>query len=143
MTELMELERRIRALEDIEAIKNLKAKYWRAIDTKQWDELAETLADGVVADLGVIKPADKSAYVQFMKDTVDRGSIVGIHQGHNPEIEITSDMTAKGTWELYNHLVDLETNKPLIFTALYHDEYAKEDGQWKIKVTKVTPIFMT
>ena len=143
MADLAELEKRIRVLEDIEAIKQLKAKYWHCIDMKQWEELAETLSEEVDADLGVFKPPDKQSYVQFMKNTVDRSSIAGIHQGHNPEIEITSDTTARGKWELYNYLVDSAANKTLTFAAFYEDEYLKEEGQWKIKVTKVTPIFMT
>lgn len=32
-----ELEARIQALEDLEAIKRLKYKYLRCLDTKQWD----------------------------------------------------------------------------------------------------------
>jgi len=41
MPDLDDLTRRIQHLEDIEAIKQLKYRYWRHLDLKQWDELAE------------------------------------------------------------------------------------------------------
>ena len=41
---MSDLERRIRALEDVEAIKRLKYRYWRHLDLKQWDELAACFA---------------------------------------------------------------------------------------------------
>src|SRR5262249_7061665 len=40
MDRTSELERRIQALEDVEAIKQLKHRYWRCLDLKLWDELA-------------------------------------------------------------------------------------------------------
>ena len=39
-----ELQKRIRILEDIEAIRNLKARYCRCNDKKQWDGLADCFA---------------------------------------------------------------------------------------------------
>ena len=140
MADSTSLEERIRVLEETEAIKKLKAKYWRAIDTKQWDEIAETLSDDVDADLGLMKPADKQSYVEFVRDTV--GDRYCIHQGHNPEIEIIGETTAQGKWELYNELIEPETKKKLVFTAFYHDEYEKEGGEWRIKKTKVLPLYM-
>ena len=45
MTELRDLEARIRALEDIEAIKRLKHKYFRCIDKGLWDEIGNCFAE--------------------------------------------------------------------------------------------------
>ena len=44
MERTSELERRIQALEDVEAIKRLKHRYWRCLDLKLWDELAGCFA---------------------------------------------------------------------------------------------------
>ena len=35
---------------DIEAIKALKARYFRAMDTKQWEELASCFSEDLVAN---------------------------------------------------------------------------------------------
>ena len=45
MADLAELEARIRLQEDMEHIRMLKAKYWRCLDRKLWDELTEVFAE--------------------------------------------------------------------------------------------------
>ena len=52
MAESTDLEARIRVLEDIEAIKKLKSKYFRCIDKKLWDELGECFSESAVLDFG-------------------------------------------------------------------------------------------
>ena len=37
---------------DIEAIKQVKYRYLRALDTKHWDDFADTLAEDIKADYG-------------------------------------------------------------------------------------------
>ena len=37
---------------DIEEIERLKYRYLRALDTKHWDEFADTLTEDVVGDYG-------------------------------------------------------------------------------------------
>lgn len=39
-------------LADIEAIKQVKYRYLRALDTKHWDDFADTLAEDIKADYG-------------------------------------------------------------------------------------------
>ena len=46
MSEPTDLDRRLRRLEDLEAIKQLKYRYWRHLDLKEWDELADALRAG-------------------------------------------------------------------------------------------------
>jgi hypothetical protein len=45
MSEGRALEARIRVLEDIEAIKQLKAKYFRCLDNKHWDDLSDCFTE--------------------------------------------------------------------------------------------------
>ena len=52
MTDKKDLESRLAALEDIEAIKKLKARYLRCVDNRLWDEMNECFAEDVVADYG-------------------------------------------------------------------------------------------
>jgi hypothetical protein len=53
MAEPAEMEKRIRVLEEIEAIKKLKAKYFRCVDKKLWDEMEELWVEDAVADYGM------------------------------------------------------------------------------------------
>lgn len=142
MTELGDLEARIKVLEDLEAIKRLKYKYFRCIDKGLWDEIGDCFAENGVADYGpdwVIQ--GRAAIVQFFKENIGPGYSMCVHQGHNPEIDITGDTTATGLWELDNFMVAAETNMGIWIAAFYEDEYAKEKGKWTIKRTKVIFIF--
>ncbi|MBW2144544.1 MAG: nuclear transport factor 2 family protein, partial [Deltaproteobacteria bacterium] len=57
------------------------------------------------------------------------------HHAHHPEIDITGDTTAKGIWYLQDIVIDLDSNTTLRGAGIYHDEYEKVDGEWKIKLT--------
>lgn len=83
-------------MDDIEAIKRLKARYFRTMDTKDWAGMRAVFADDAVVDTsssggGVVEGAD--AFMAFLSETL-RG-VVTVHHGHMPEIELTSDTTAK------------------------------------------------
>ncbi len=97
MNTISDLERKIQVLEDIEAIKKLKAKYWNSVDTKQWDNLADCYTEDVVFDsphLGRMEGRD--FIVKVLKRAMK--NVKTAHQGHNPEIEIIDNVTAKGRW---------------------------------------------
>jgi len=140
MAELTDLETRIRVLEDIEAIKKLKAKYFRCLDKKLWNEIEDCFVEDAAADYGPdIKLQGRKAIINFLKNTLGQGSFISAHQGHNPEIEITSDTTARGIWVLNDHLI-IKTIATLNGWGYYDDEYVKENGEWKKKSTKITRI---
>ena len=141
MTDLSELEKRIRVIEDIEAIKKLKAKYFRCVDKKLWEEMETVLTEDAVADygMGIELLQGRKAIMEFLKKNLDRDSMISVHQGHNPEIEITSDTTARGVWVLNDRLI-IQTIATLNGWRYYEDEYVKLNGEWKKKSTKITNI---
>ena len=63
---------------------------------------------------------------------------MSIHHGHAPEIEITSDTTAKGRWQLYDCICNIPAKTAFMGWGYYEDEYVKEQGKWKIKITKIS-----
>jgi bile-acid 7alpha-dehydratase len=141
MADLSELEKRIRVMEDIEAIKNLKAKYFRCVDKKLWEEMETVLTEDAVADygMGIELLHGRKAIIEFLKKNLGRDSMISVHQGHNPEIEITSDTTARGIWVLNDRLI-IQTIATLNGWRYYEDEYVKVNGEWKKKSTKITNI---
>lgn len=141
MANLAELEARIRVLEDIEAVKKLRAKYWRCLDKKLWSELKEVFAEDAIADGpygGPFKGSEE--IVEFIRRNLGSDSVTSAHGGHNPEIEITSDMTAKAVWALQDY-VSFGPNREFIGYGYYEDEYVRERGRWKIGYTRLSRIF--
>lgn len=137
MTPTVDIEARLRRLEDIEAIKQLKARYWRCVDRKLWDELAEVFAEDAVADYGPKrKLAGRPAIVGFLKSSLGADTVITNHIGQRPEIEITGEATARGTWWLSDYIVMQPSIRRRGY-AYYEDEYVKRDGQWRKSRTRL------
>jgi len=142
MAGLVELEARMKRIEDIEAIKRLKYKYFRCLDSKLWDELAECFTEDATTSYssGKYSFQGKDAIMQFLRKGLGP-TMISMHHGHHPEIEITSDTTAKGVWALQDYVIVTQANISLRGAAFYHDEYVKVNGEWKIKHTGYERIF--
>ncbi len=129
-------------MDDIEAIKQLKARYFRTMDTKDWDGMRRVFTDDVVMDTSeaggeVQRGADD--FVAFLRETL--GDVITVHQGHMPEIELTSDSTATGVWAL-NDILIWPTGMRLDGYGHYHETYEKTVDGWKIASSKLTRLHM-
>lgn len=134
MCDTEELEERIQILEDIEAIKKLKGKYIRCVDRKLWTELETCFVENAEAHYGEnLDFQGRKAILDFLKGTIGQDAFLSSHECHLPEIEITSDATAKATWKLHDYLI-IQPNSTMTGWAYYDEEYAKVDGEWKIRV---------
>lgn len=126
------------ALSEIEAIKQLKARYCRYLDTKDWTAWRGVFADDFLSDTSeaggkTIEGADE--FVAYVRRIL--GSQPTVHQVHAPEIELMSPTTARGVWAL-NDVVRLKPGLNLNGYGHYHEAYEKIDGQWHIKSSKLT-----
>jgi hypothetical protein len=131
-----------RTLLEIEAIKQLKARYCRLLDTKDWQGWRAVFADDFRSDTSsaggtVIVGADE--FVAFVRKNLENQPTV--HQVHAPEIELTSETTARGVWAL-NDVVRLAPALNLDGYGHYHETYEKTDGQWRIKTSTLTRLRM-
>lgn len=125
-------------MDDIEAIRQLKARYFRTMDTKDWVAMRQVFTDDLVADTSaaggnVVAGADD--FIAFLKETLN--GAVTVHQGHMPEIDVTSPATATGIWAL-NDLVIWPNGTRLVGYGHYHETYEKVGGEWRIKALKLT-----
>lgn len=125
-------------MEDIEAIKRLKARYFRTLDTKDWDGFRQVFTDDVVIDTTgsggeLITGAD--AFLAYL-DTALAGTTT-VHQGHMPEIDLTSATTATGIWSLHD-IVIWTSGMRLDGFGHYHETYVKGDDGWRIASSKLT-----
>ena len=128
-------------MDDVEAIKQLKARYFRTMDTKDWDAMREVFATDVVVDVsgegaGVFEGVDN--FLAMLIPTLT--DVVTVHHGHMPEITLTSETTAAGIWAMEDHLWWPEGSalSTLHGYGHYHETYERIDGDWRIKTTRLT-----
>jgi uncharacterized protein (TIGR02246 family) len=125
-------------IDDFEQIRQLKARYFRTMDTKDWAGMRQVFADNVEMDTtsaggGFITGADE--FMAFLEESI--GDAITVHQGHMPEIEVTSDTTATGIWAL-NDIVIWPNGMRLDGYGHYHETYVKQDGEWRIASSRLT-----
>ncbi len=124
-------------LEAIELIKQLKARYFRFLDTCDLAGLKTVFTDDAEAYFkGGHYEFTLNGWVeleQFYKDSFTPTKF-GMHTGHHPEITVEGD-TATGIWYLQDIFINLEENITISGSALYNDNYVKVDGDWKIAYT--------
>jgi hypothetical protein len=130
------------AVDDIEAIKQLKARYFRTMDTKDWDGMRDVFAGDVVIDVtgsggAVVSGADE--FMEFLRPVLD--DVVTVHHGHMPEIELTSPTTERGIWAMEDMLRYADGNE-LHGYGHYHETYEKVGGTWRIKTLTLTRLRM-
>ncbi len=125
----------LQELLDREAIKELKARYFRFVDAKDWDGFREVFTDDVHVQIMDLEPIDGAdTFVAFVREAVGERTA---HHGHMPEIDFDSPTEARGIWSLADYVEwapDQETGERRGFKgyAHYHETYRKVDGEWKI-----------
>lgn len=137
--------------DDYHAICTLKARYFRFMDEKRWDELRALFTDDVIFDLrGAMAPSRISdtykkppitgaqAVTDFLRGALD--AAVSLHQGFMPEIEITATDHASGVWAMTDTIKAPEGGpyREIRGYGHYHEKYRREGGEWRIAESRLT-----
>jgi SnoaL-like domain len=116
-------------------IQQLKARYMRCIDTKDLACLRDTV---FTPDSELyFKGGDYEIAVKGWPEIEKfyQGAFTpqkfGMHNVHTPEITVSGD-TATGLWYLHDVFINLEESWTLQGSALYHDDYVRVNGEWRI-----------
>jgi len=144
-TNLEDLAARLTALEDIDAIRQLKARYLRCCDLKQVDELRDTFLPGPIRIEYQNFPVftDREAFLKVYQEMACQEGVYDIHHASNGEIALTGPDTATGKWSLNFRTIVLATRSVTRLAVEYEDVYRKQDGRWYIAETRtvVTSMF--
>jgi hypothetical protein len=145
-----DLTAKIQELEDREAIKEVKGRYFRLVDEKDWVAWRRLFTDDATFDFGdgnVVEGAD--AFVAGVRDMVDgaNGFARTVHHGHMPELSFESPTEAHGSWVLADYLEwepDPDTGVRRGVKGYGHEveTYRKEDGEWKIATWQLSYLRM-
>lgn len=129
----------LQQLSDFEDIRTLKHRYFRAIDTANAALLQDLFTEDISVEYrgGNYKVAlqGKEEMIDFLLNSF-HSDAVAMHHGHMPEITLTSDDTAKGIWYLEDIFIALDRKEFTLGSALYYDDYVRENGTWKIARTE-------
>ena len=123
---------------DIEDIQRVKYRYLRALDTKHWDEFADTLTEDVIGDYGESLGethhfTDRATLVEFMRTSMP-ADVITDHRVTHPEIEVDGD-EATAIWYLQDKVIVPKFDFMLIGAGFYRDRYRRTADGWKISVT--------
>ena len=133
----------VQRLEATELIRTLKARYFRCIDCKLWDELAGLFTH----DLQIVTPEGKvwmeggQAYADSLKAGLE--SATSCHQGFTAEIEVIDAKNASGVWAMQDVIEWSECHpregwKAIVGRGHYHETYRFENGHWRIATLSLT-----
>ena len=125
-------------LADIAAIEQIKYRYLRALDTKHWDDFADTLTEDIAGDYGSSlgeehRFTDRDTLVEFMRTSMP-ANVITEHRVTHPEIDVDGD-EATGTWYLQDRVIVADFNFMLYGAAFYHDRYRRTPDGWRISAT--------
>ncbi len=97
----------------IEAIKQVKYRYMRALDTKHWDDFADTLTEDIIGAYGSSLGEEhhftnRTELVEFMRKSMPAG-VLTEHRVTHPEITVNGD-EAEAIWYLQDRVIVPEYN---------------------------------
>jgi hypothetical protein len=140
----------VQELLDIEAIKRLKASYFRAMDAQDWEAFGNLLTDDFEVIFAVpaeqfFPPdatelpdgrmqADKKRLLAWMRDTA--AGMKTVHHAHMPVIDITGADTATGWWSMTDYTGWQGESGPMWMRSYgsHQETYARgDDGRWRIR----------
>ena len=118
---------------DIHEITQLKYRYLRALDTKDWELFATSFVPEATGDYNGLIFDDAAALVAYMKANMTEGMLT-LHQAHHPEIDVDGD-TATGRWYLQDKVIIEAFKFVLEGAALYQDRYVRTPEGWRVAHT--------
>ena len=140
---LEDLESRIRAVEDTDAIRNLKARYAELCDDDyNPDGIAALFVDDAVWESGPLGRLEGKESIRDFFRGASEIFTFAIHYSLNPQIEVTGD-TARARWCLFMPCTVGDGDQAMWRAGIDDEEYVRVDGHWMFKSKKSTGIFNT
>ena len=134
-----------------EDIRQLKARYCRLLDTKDYEAWKKVFAPDVVVTLDMaisVGGADGRTapplngleeFLPVVLGGVEQAQTK--HHVHTPEITLTSDTAAAAIWAMEDLLL-FPDGSELFGAGHYHETYEKRDGAWVITSLHLTRTIM-
>lgn len=128
-------------------ITELKARYCRLLDTKQWDAWAELftaditvdVSDDVTPEMGTPILRGRDLFVGQTRELIHPSQ--SVHQVHTLELSFKDDDHAEGIWAMYDHIQFAAGGsapfKSMTAHGFYHERYVRTASGWKIAALRL------
>lgn len=134
---------------DREAIRTVKARYCRFLDTKDWDNFIALFTPDAVMDVredsGDPPLQGRAAILKQVRLAVDHARTA--HQIHSSEIDLHGDeahvitaMQDRVVWEPGESLVP--GAQSITGFGHYTETYVRQDGEWRIAYLKLSRLYV-
>lgn len=139
----------------IEAIRNVKAAYFRGVDTEDGELVRSILAADCRLDYRGCCTDPKSGKDlmpamnvvlegrdSWLSGAFAKAGITSVHQGHQAQIEVTGPDSARASWAMTDRLY-MPAGAPFALLqgfGFYHETYAREADGWKIATLTIERI---
>jgi hypothetical protein len=135
----------------IEDIKQLKARYCRAIDEDRLHDWRDVFSDDAVILTPEVRERLKivgiDEILRFANSALE--GTIRVHHLHAPEITIANDEEATGIWALEDNLY-WRSEKPNMFGAKrhfrgfghYREKYRKTSAGWRITEMALSRVYL-
>lgn len=145
MATLEEIEKRLKALEDVEEIKQMHIRYILALNHQNFEEMIDCFTeDAILEYVGVGRCEGKEEVAKFFRRMAKHMREIKMFKGGqiivHPVISVDGD-TAKGCWTWYRLIgppqkftspIGLEIMQQTPVPGFYTMEYKRVDGKWKM-----------
>ena len=128
----------ISRLEDRVALSELKARYFRGVDTHDWALFESVFLPEATFTGRGFTTQGAPAIVKRVRDYLDGGW--SSHHGHMPELHIDGDH-ARGIWSMEDY-VGLPTGEVFRGYGHYAETYTRTPGGWRIATSVLTRLRM-
>ena len=128
---------RITRLEDLEAIRQLKARYCEICDDDHNPDRITSVftKDGIWEGKGIGR-AEGHAEIRALFEGFQKGIRFSQHMTMNPLIEVEGD-SARGTWYFFGPFTMEKDSQAMWQSCRYHEEYQKQNGKWLIRTLTI------
>ena len=140
------LEWEARTLTDLEDIRQLKYRYARAIDLRDFDLLGSLLTVDFEweshdnAELSKWYTWDRARYLDVVRRKFP-ASVVSQHHVHHPEIVLDGPNEAAGRWYNEVRILDLDNRLVTSSTSFYIERYRRVSEHWLIARIRYERVF--
>jgi len=130
-------------------ISQVKARYCRTLDTKDWAGFGDVFTSDIELDTrpaGGTLTHGREETVKMVRSAIE--TAITAHQVHSPEITLDGD-TAHVIWAMQDRIVWGADQKGKMggirgFTGYghYRERYVRQDGRWRIAAQVLTRLHM-